>query len=120
MYIYKCSWYNSTYIGATKRHQKVGFSKHIGSSWRTGKALKSALANASKIKDHILMNQQTGLLDNFTALWMGGDNELIEIKECVMIKTLKLTSYDNRTSKKSFLFNWLIIGHSYSKDENIF
>ena len=77
------------------------------------------MANASKIKDHILMNQQTGLLDNFT-MWMGGDNELIEIKECVMIKTLKLTSYDNTTLKKSFLFNWLIIGHSYSKDENIF
>ena len=60
------------------------------------------MANALKIKDHILMNQQTGLLDSFTTLSMGGDNELIEIKECVMIKTLKLTSYITQHQRNHF------------------
>ena len=50
------------------------------------------------MKEHILMNQH-----------MGGDNELLEIKECITIKTLKPTLNDNATSTELFLFNWLII-----------
>ena len=63
------------------------FSECTGISPRTGKALKPA----SKIKEHILMNQHTGMLDDFTTL-LGDDNELPEIKKCIiMIKTLKPT-----------------------------
>ena len=37
------------------------------------------------------MNQHTGMLDDFTTLSMGDDNGLLEIKESIMIKTLKPT-----------------------------
>ena len=84
-----------------KRHQNVRFSEHIGFSLRTGKAL----VNASKIKGHVLMNQHTGMLDDFATLSMGGDNELLESKKCIMIKTLKPTLNDNTTSKELFLIN---------------
>ena len=80
---------------------------------------KCKLVNASKTKKHILMNQHTGRLHDFTKLSMGGDNELIEIKECIMIKTLKPTLNDSTTSKELSLFNSLIIVQSYSNDENI-
>ena len=56
--------------------------------------LKLTLVNVSKMKEHILMNQH-----------MGGDNELLEIKECITIKTLKPTLNDNATSTELFLFN---------------
>ena len=60
------------------------------------------MVNASKIKRHILMNKHT---DDFTSLSLGGDNELLEIKECPMIRTLKPTLNDNTTSKELFLSN---------------
>ena len=91
MYLFICSRCNSTYVNATKRHQKVRFSEQIGISPRTGKALKPTLVNASKVQEQILMNQHTGTLDDFTILAMGSDNELLEIKESIMIKTLKPT-----------------------------
>ena len=91
VYLFICSRCNSTYVNATKRHQKVRFSEQIGISPRTGKALKPTLVNASKVQEQILMNQHTGTLDDFTILAMGSDNELLEIKESIMIKTLKPT-----------------------------
>ena len=48
------------------------------------------------------MNKHT---DDFTSLSLGGDNELLEIKECPMIRTLKPTLNDNTTSKELFLSN---------------
>ena len=36
------------------------------------------------------------MLDDFTTLPMGGDNELLEIKESIMIKILKPTLNDKR------------------------
>ena len=75
VYFFKYNRCNSIYIGVTKRHQKVRFSKHIGSLPRTGKALTPTLVNASKIQEHILMNQHTDMLDDFSTLSMGGNNE---------------------------------------------
>ena len=83
-------------------------------------ALKPTLVNASKIKDHILMNQHTGILDDFTKLVKGGDNKLTETKESIFIKILKPTLNYNTKSKKLFLFNLFIIVQLYSNDENIF
>ena len=37
------------------------------------------------------MNQHTCMLDDFTTLSIRNDNELLEIKESIMIKTLKPT-----------------------------
>ena len=74
VYLFICSRCNSTYVNATKRHQKVRFSEQIGISPRTGKALKPTLVNALKVQEQILMNQHTGMLDDFTILAMGSDN----------------------------------------------
>ena len=79
VHFFKCSRCNSTYIGVTKRHQKVRFSEHIGISPRTSKALKPTSVNASKIKEHILMNQHTGMLYDFIILLMRDVNEFLEI-----------------------------------------
>lgn len=43
------------------------------------------------------MNQHTGTLDDFTTMSMGGDNELLEIKENIMITILKPILNDNKT-----------------------
>lgn len=43
------------------------------------------------------MNQHTGTLDDFTTMSMGGDNELLEIKENIMITILKSILNDNKT-----------------------
>ena len=105
VYLYKCSSCNATYIGNTKRHQKVRFSEHIGVSPRTNNLLKPTLINASKIKEHIVTNQHKGTLEDFTILSIGGHNNVLEIKESIMIRTLKPTLNDNIKSKELFLFN---------------
>ena len=62
-------------------------------NWQGSKTL----VNASKIKEHIFMNQHTGTLDDFTTMSMGGDNELLEIKENIMITILKPILNDKKT-----------------------
>ena len=57
-------------------------------------ALKATLLNALNNKKHILMNQHTGMLDNFTILAEGGENGLLKIKESIVIKTLEPTLHN--------------------------
>ena len=109
---YLCRCYRKTPKGTVLRTH-LNFTKNWqGSKTRIGKKL-------SKIKEQILINQHTGTLDDFITLSMRGDNELLEIKESITIKLPKPTLNDNKTSKELFLFNWLIIVHSYSNDDNI-
>lgn len=53
---------------------------------------------------------KSGMLDDFITLSIGGDNELLEITESIMIKILKSTLNDNTT----YLFNSFIIAQPYS------
>ena len=105
IYIFKCSSCNATYIGNTKRHQKVRFSEHIGVSPRTGKMIKPTLVNASKVKEHIIQNQHKCNLEDFKVLSIGGHNNILQIKESIAIKTMKPSLNDNTTSRELFLFN---------------
>ena len=48
------------------------------------------------------MNEHTSVLNGFTTL--GGNNELLESQECIMIKTLQVT-LNKTTSKGLFLID---------------
>jgi len=106
VYFFKCSSCNATYVGQTRRHQKVRFSEHAGISARTGKSLKPTLVNASSIKEHAIRNQHKVEINNdFTILSKGGNLNHLEIKESIMINKLRPSLNDNIISRELFLFN---------------
>ena len=105
VYQFKCGSCTASYVGQTSRHQKVRFCEHSGVSPRTGKVLAASLINASKIKEHKLLNHHQVEKENFKVLSIGGSTDVLEIKESIMIKVLKPSLNNNVSSRELFLFN---------------
>ena len=105
IYLYKCGLCNESYIGLSRRHQKVRFSEHMLRSARTGNVLNSDTMSKSAVSDHMISTNHEVSNDNFTILSIGGNQETLEIKESLMIHKLKPSLNSNTFSTVLYLFN---------------
>ena len=94
LYRYTCSRRNSTYIGKTKRHYVVRVFEHLGVSLRTGKkfSFNARNINNSAVLTHIntqCKHNINGSLDDFSIIGSAKSDQLLCIKESLLIQNLK-------------------------------
>ena len=107
VYHFKCSCCAATYVGRCVRHKQVRFCEHSGLSPRTGKPYKPTLVNASSIKLHMMKEKHpVDPNQDFKILSRGGNREILDIKESIMISRLNPVLNDRVSSTPLFLYGW--------------
>ena len=105
VYSYKCGSCAASYIGRCYRHKSVRFCDHAGLSPRTGIRLMPTLVNASAVKVHMLNeNHHVNPESDFRILSRGGNRDILDIKESIMIGRLKPNLNDNIKSAPLYLY----------------
>jgi len=66
IYQYKCPVCSESYVGETHRQLQIRAYEHIGTSWRTGKAVKTP--GVSSVKEHMLETGHKGNMSNFSII----------------------------------------------------
>ena len=91
LYRYTCSKCNLAYIGKTKRHYLVRVFEHLGVSLRTGKNYKynKNNINNSAVLNHINNKCSGASQEDFSIIGSANTDELLCIKESLLINKLK-------------------------------
>ena len=66
IYQYKCPVCNESYVGETHRQLQIRAYEHIGTSWKTGKAVKTP--GVSSVKEHMLETGHKSDMSNFSII----------------------------------------------------
>ena len=105
VYFFKCRSCAASYVGRCYRHKQVRFCEHAGISPRTGVPLRPTLVNASAVKHHMMTNHHRVDIDqDFRILSRGGSQEILDIKESIMINRLRPNLNDNIKSVPVYLY----------------
>lgn len=97
-------------IGTQKTSEKVtshiiNKHKHKHKHVRICELLECSLDNASAIKVHELFVYSVDRINEFRILYRGGSRDILDIKESIMIKKMKLSLNDNIGSASLSLYN---------------
>ena len=99
-----CSSCNATYLGKTKRHNKIRMCEHLGISSKTGKHLKYNESGATEVRKHSETLKHEGDFDNFKILGFARNDFELLIKESLLISKLRPTLNKQNDSFKLKLF----------------
>ena len=84
VYNFKCSCFNTTYYGESKRHFFIRAFEHLGTAPLTGKQVKNI--NKSSIIDHILLKGHGASFGDFKILLKKSNKPKLNLKESLLIK----------------------------------
>ena len=104
LYLFTCSSCNATYLGKTKRHNKIRMCEHLGISSKTGKNLKYNVSQATEVRKHLETHKHEGDFDNFKILGFAKNDFELLIKESLLITKLRPTLNKQNDSFKLLLF----------------
>ena len=104
LYLFTCSSCNATYVGKTKRHNKIRMCEHLGVSSKTGKKLKYNDSQASEVRKHLEAFKHEGDFDDFKILGFAKNDFELLIKETLVISKLRPTLNKQNDSFKLKLF----------------
>ena len=110
MHPLKCSGYNATYYGKTKRDFKVRICEHLGVSAITGKRVKGD--SNSVIKEQHLFCNHSSRFDDFSVLASNSKDFKVTLMENLLINRDHTPLNKNRHSLPLKLFDdFLILSH---------
>ena len=104
LYLFTCSSCNATYIGKTKRHNKIRMCEHLGISSKTGKNLKYNSSQATVVREHLETLGHVGEFDCFKILGFAKNDFELLIKESLVITKMRPTLNRQCDSFKLLLF----------------
>ena len=103
IYEYKCSRYNSSYIGSTYRYLEKRLEEHFHMSALTGKPLKGLRSFAPMLdaKSKCCINNSS---DDFRIIGKDKDQHLIRLKESIFMNYFKPSLNTNEDNAELVLF----------------
>ena len=106
LYRYVCDSCNGVYYGKTRRHYEVRISEHLGISLATGKkyTFNPHNKNNTAILNHINSNACVGKKDNFKIIGSAKTDNLLCIKETLLIHKNKPNINTSERSTPLYLF----------------
>ena len=104
LYNFTCGICNDTYIGKTKRHFMVRTHEHLGISILTNNKLSYNDNTATAVRKHIHDNNHLCTMDDFQIIGNSRNDYYLQIKESILINTMKPTLNVAKESMPLYLF----------------